>query len=653
MNVQELLNSVDELIQQLNKSLKNLQNEDGGFKGYYVYDTESGIWTTAEILQNLMLLPLNSRKSDWLIKAKKYLLDNQNSDGGWGFRSGGKSITDITAWVCLALNHFNEKEAILRANEFILKARYNENLEEEKGGWGLTTYEPDRVYSTWIAIEFLIKLISHHDDWQLSSQVMAEIDLALSESRMWLTDSQNPDGGWSPTESSPSNFSSTAISLITLFMLGEDPHNYVNACDFLRKGMKNGLWELEREVVITQEGYELAQEWFTSSYCFRAIIFFAEMNLVSLAEVHEIYCKLITLIEDETVRPALGASRDLIWTIPFMIEALYTFRNLVIRKKNGYQDFLFQKELEHKRKEKERIEHLLKEAFPFPISQVFFSFSHEIDHHRKFQLLVQSYEVLIKYSAIVLLSYIIASHEKIPQLKSLLSSRLRRPSLGDWINMLLTSLSHSQEICKIIFPTTKNELTKRMPELFGEENTKTHLTGTLSQIVELRNSWTGHGAVRSAYEYKLKIEEQLPKLYTFIHRLTFLAKCNSFLVLSSDYNEFGDGDIYKIRVFNGLGIVDEDFETQRRLAEGQKEQMIRYLYFHNIENNSITNLYPFLSYMYCNECKRERFFFFNSIKNNSKVSYLSFECGHSKECDNYLHFKKRLAAIDVILTLKM
>jgi len=45
--------------------------------------------------------------------------------------------------------------------------------------------------------------------------------------------------------------------------------------------------------VVTQEGYELNQEWFTSIFCFRAMIFFAEMGVASIAELDVIYRELL------------------------------------------------------------------------------------------------------------------------------------------------------------------------------------------------------------------------------------------------------------------------------------------------------------------------------------------------------------------------
>jgi len=647
MKYNDLLKLTQTTIKDLCDNLMLLQNKDGGFKGYHIYDKESGIWTTSEILHIISKIPESKFYESNLKKASQYLIENQNKDGGFPFRSKGKSITDITAWVCLSLINYQQKEVVKKGIKFILKARYND-IVEDKGGWGLTTFEQDRIYSSWISIYCLRRYLNNHIDW-FSEDELEEINLAINESKEWIKKSMNNDGGWGAMEGEPTNPSSTAVALLALFIIGENPKEYLNSYKILEKTMSNGLWELRREIVVTQEGYELTQEWFTSIFCFRAMIFFSEMDVNNLKDTHNVFINLLKLIENSKVKPSIGGSSDMIWPIPFLIEGIDKYRLFVKNKKKDFLDFLSSEEQKLKSKRKQEISELLKEQFPFPISQVFTSFEHELDYHRKFRLLIQLYEVIIKYAAIVNISFIISQSEKEPLISQALTKKLKRPSLGDWVSILITSLKESAGINKILSPFSKEDILKKSKNFLDESKPTLSLIQSLSEIVELRNSWTGHGAVRSVYEYKLEIDKQLSTLYTLLNRMSFLSKCNSFLILSSDYNEFGDGDIYKIRVFNGLSIQDNELETPRRLAEGQKDEMIRYIYFHNIDNNTITNLYPFLSYMFCGSCKRERFFFYNSTKNNGKISYLSFECGHTVECSNNNHFEKRLSAIDVKL----
>lgn len=645
MNSQKLLEKVSTNIDNLILSLKEHQLEDGGIRGYHLFDKSSGIWTTCEVVH--LALKANPKLSteDWIIKATEYVSKNQNIDGGWGFRVNGKSIIDITAWACLSLNHFNYRAELLKGIDFILNARQNTGT-DDKGGWGLTTFEPDRIYSTWIAVSCLLSILGAHEDW-FDNNKKAEIYSAISEAQTWIIQSKNQNGGWGAIGDENTTLSSSSIALISVFSNGEDPRKYMDTYEYLLAHSSKNIWELEREIVITQEGYELTQEWFTSVYCFRAYIFFAELGICPIDKLHSTYLALVSLIENGKVRPAVEASNDLIWPVPLMIEALDKFRVFVSLKKKEYDDYLYQKEIEEIKQKKSEMEGKLKTSFPYPISQVYFSFIHEIDFHRRFQYLIQLNEVIVKYISFVSISCVIASNEKIPQLKLTIENKFRKPSLGDFVSIIDIVLNNSDKVSNVIYPWTKDDLLKKQNNFIDNEAPRMNLNQTFSEIVSLRNGWAGHGAVRSVYEYKLEIERQIPLLFTLLNRFLFLAKCHSFLILSSNFNEFGDGDIYKIRLFNGLDISDNDLEIQKRLSEGQREQFIRYVYFHNTDSNTIVNLYPFLSHMFCPECKKERFFFYNGVKSNNKTTYLSFECGHSIEYDNLNHFIKRFAAVDI------
>ena len=122
---------------------------------------------------------------------------------------------------------------------------------------------------------------------------------------------------------------------------------------------------------------------------------------------------------------------------------------------------------------------------------------------------------------------------------------------------------------------------------------------------------------------------------------------NSFLVLESRYDAFGEGDSYGVRVFKGLSIRDVTPETANRLGEGLKETMIRYIYLQNPSNKTIVNLYPLISYVFCDACRREHRVFFNGVKGSGSVRHLSYECGHVSERAHLDHFRKRLKASGV------
>jgi Prenyltransferase and squalene oxidase repeat len=623
--------------------LKELQNADGGFRAFYTHDKVSGVWSTAEIV-HLAAKASRPAERGWLQPACDYLIASQNEDGGWPFRTPGKSITDVTAWCILAIAHFGAFEVMERGIRFVLRNRVNVGSQNE-AGWGLTPFEEDRVYSTWIASYALQRIVARYGE-HLEPALIGEIEIALGEAKEWLRSVMSADGGWPATRGAPAQVTSTAVALMTLFMQGEDPNAFTASRDFLLAALHGGLWHPENEIVVTQEGYELTQEWFTAPLALRALIFFAELDLVELRDIDGIFLHLLDLVHpDGSVSAAPGASANFTWTIPYMLDAITKYEQFIQAKAKPYGAFL-EKQLEHRaRTKRKEMDALLTMSFPCPVSNTFSDFQYELDYHRKFQLLMQVYEITVRYAALVGLSGFLLAKEQNERIHHFLEAEFKRPSFGDWATLLEKLLHDSSGFARLIHPLHAADITKPLHNYLDNAPTKYSLAQLVGSIVALRNQSTGHGAVRTLYEYKVLIEEQEPRLYSFLDRFTFLAHNNSFLVLASEYDEFGQADRYKIRIFKGLSVSDGDLETANRLSEGQRETMVRYVYFQNVANNLIVNLYPFVSYMFCGECKREQFFLYNSAKNGARISYLSYACGHTTERENADHFRKRLDAV--------
>jgi hypothetical protein len=325
-----------------------------------------------------------------------------------------------------------------------------------------------------------------------------------------------------------------------------------------------------------------------------------------------------------------------------MIDALETYKLFIATHDKQYRRFL-EKQMERRvQAKRQEMDELLKSQFPYPVSNAFSAFEHELDYHRKFQLMLQVFEIIVKYSALVGLAGYLLAKEQSNTINTFLSTNFKRPSLGDWAHLLGALLKESPGFDKLLCPLSTADVTAPRGSFLGHVPDRLTLEQLLGGIVRLRNSSTGHGAIRTLYEYRLIIEQEEERLYSVFDRLSFLATGRSFLVLKAEYDEFGEGDRYKIRILRGFGISDTELETPIRLSEGQRETMIRYIYFQNTLNSTIVNLYPFISYMFCDNCRQEQFFFYNSLKADERTVYLSYSCGHSCERDNGAHFRKRL-----------
>lgn len=517
----ELFSEIESRCLRMRKRLLTLQNADGGFKGFYCYDKVSGVWSTAEVIHMLSKDSPSELDLDWIRLGCEYLVQAQNEDGGWPFRKGGKSITDISAWCCLALSNQNEYiNNIERGIEFILNARENEGSDNE-AGWGLTSFEPDRIYSTWIASYCISRLLRRgqiSDSVPLGGKMLS----ALREAREWIISAMHEDGSWSATRDSSPSHTSTAVALLTLFIQGDNPVEFRHSCKFLLSGLEQGLWHAEDEIVITREGYELPQQWFTSTLCFRAMIFFAELGVLPLSQLNHIYECLLTLVgEDGNVSVSPRGPKDMIWPIPYMLDALTKYKLFIRSKPEGHQHFLEKKYEEQLHVKKRDMQHRLETNFPYPVSQLFFTYQHELDFHRKFQLTLQLYEVAIKYACIVVLSGYLLNRDQSETVTTHLIRRFPRPSLGDWSNLLELLFKHSQGLDKLLHPMKSRDVVDLRSNYLEDTGAKKNLSQAMAAIVSLRNTNTGHGALRSMYEYKLMVEDEMHRLYSFFESLGF------------------------------------------------------------------------------------------------------------------------------------
>ena len=634
MSLRSVISELESLESRVVSRLRSLQNADGGFKAFYSDDSVSGIWSTSGAISALVGAP-SARESVGL--GRDYLASCQNDDGGWGFRKGGKSITDITAWTCLALDPEFHESQIFRGLEFLLRARVNTSgLDED--GWGLTSFESDRVYSTWIAA----KCLRQFRGIALGKPFEAEIDLALAESFAWIQSTVRADGSWGPSCGGGTKSASTAVALLALFEAGDDPVKYKASCTYILAEAQDRRWAPESELIVTQEGYELEQTWFTSALCFMALIEFAKHGVATVRQLHETFEAFSSLIlPSGQVVLSDESTLEMIWPIPYFIFALRRYKNFLGDKGQSVAAFLSVRQREIIQQRKLEMSEILQERFPYPISHGFFVYQHELDHHRRFDLMLQLYEVCIKFSAIVGLSGFLLQRETDPSVVHFVERNFRMPSLGHWTALLLKLLKTSKGFERLIAPQSPEEIIGDHKLYLHPDDTHLSLGEALDGIVQMRNSMSGHGAVRNIHEYKQICDKEEDKIYSFLERFSFLTRGDSFLVLASNYDEFGTEDRYHIRIFRGLTISDNEFETPNRLSEGQRDD-VRYIYFQNLASNVIVNLYPFLSYMYCAECKHERFFFFNNMKGLEAASYLSFECGHTIVKQNGQHFLKRL-----------
>lgn len=167
----------DKVVQLARKFLIDTQEDDGSWFGRwgvnYLYGTSHAIRGLKAINEDM--------STPWLQKARNFIENNQNADGGWGescwsyhddtTRAQGPSTASQTAWALLALLCFDEPEraSIQRGIDYLLKSQ------KENGSWHY-----DEFTGTGFPRIFYLKYTSYQ--WYLPLYALAKYRKALSKS---------------------------------------------------------------------------------------------------------------------------------------------------------------------------------------------------------------------------------------------------------------------------------------------------------------------------------------------------------------------------------------------------------------------------------------------------------------------------------------
>ena len=139
---------------------KKDDDDDGGFTAEKPNDV-GGVWTTAETVFTFLKYKLLPASDNRMQRAKNWLIRHQNLGGdygdGWPLINRGNSFVDTTSRAILALSMFpNDSEAmdsIRKAKDWLLE---NQN---EDGGWSIWKYEDSLVSATSLALLALRQVV--------------------------------------------------------------------------------------------------------------------------------------------------------------------------------------------------------------------------------------------------------------------------------------------------------------------------------------------------------------------------------------------------------------------------------------------------------------------------------------------------------------
>lgn len=258
----------------------------------------------------------------------------------------------------------------------------------------------------------------------------------------------------------------------------------------------------------------------------------------------------------------------------------------------------------------ERTEQARYQQLPFPIAVVQRKIKNAPNNTQKFSLLIELFEVVVRFIALVHLADYINNRkqaalvaEQVPDIK-----RLFAPALGDWVSIFkaFTRIKSGAESTPFLAEIKSFRLDKYQR--------------TLQEFVDIRNaSLRGHGATLTEDEYELRFQEHAPKVYDLVSSLGFLS--NYTLVKIGQMEK--EGDFFRIAVQTLMGD-NPHFETDHIVLRTPLDTN-RVLYLNRDQESLVLD--PYIVLERCPECKRPEVLLFDKLS-EKKITYLGYESAH-------------------------
>ncbi len=217
-------------------------------------------------------------------------------------------------------------------------------------------------------------------------------------------------------------------------------------------------------------------------------------------------------------------------------------------------------------------------------------------------------ELLLHFSAIVLLSEYFNGNARSDELDAQIRDKIYKPVLGDWFNII-------------------NEIVKRrkaVSETSFLDSFLTFFTGRHKKIIgdfiSIRNKYVGHGTKHSNYEYEDVVKrcdewlEILLQDYRFITRYLLCYVLNVQIIKGKF--------IYSLK--ECLGANPQLLNSTKPLSFLMNTNEMHLV---SLDTEQSRSLYPFMLLEHCADCRQLEIFFYSKFSNN-QLHYLSYRTGH-------------------------
>jgi hypothetical protein len=251
---------------------------------------------------------------------------------------------------------------------------------------------------------------------------------------------------------------------------------------------------------------------------------------------------------------------------------------------------------------------------PFPIAIVSRKMGNEANGMRSFFLLLDLFEVVIRFIALVQIAEVMRGSQQAEAIaKNRGLSLLSEPTLGTWVN-LFRSLRR--------FPT-ENPFLKEIKEL--------DISDTLEDFLSLRNEIKGHGNTLAEAYYKSIFEQHIGEIEQLLRKVSFLRDYWLVKPISMEH----DSAHFRVSVWKLTGGNPNFDKRNIRSSKPLPTNKVIYL---NQKLEPLV-LHPYVILEMCKQCEREELLLFDGLSEET-ITYLGYESCPKRHKSRYPYADK-------------
>lgn len=251
----------------------------------------------------------------------------------------------------------------------------------------------------------------------------------------------------------------------------------------------------------------------------------------------------------------------------------------------------------------------IEEKYPHPIALLYRDCKRNVVIPQlKFERLIQLLEVTLKFCGIVSLADFIQEGNADTKVQDFLNTKMSRPSLGRWNELLrlLDSLSNKNNTlwaCKI-------------HRVFNPK-----LRKAINELIQIRNENIGHGAAQPEHQYLSLIQACEPVIGQILQRASVIGTWDLFLVKAS--KKLSDRE-YQHSIVNLIGHNPKFLTPEKMMS---RNLLANKVYVFDPGSDKILSLHPLIVVALCSLCGQDTMFFYDKFERDV-VHYLDYVNGH-------------------------